>query len=599
MATQLERLGPYRLDRRIGRGGMGTVYAATADVTGEQVAVKVLTALHGPEDGFHDRFAAEIESLRMLSHPNIVRILGYGDEDGSRFYAMELVDGCSLQEAIEQGRKFTWQEAARLGVQICRALKHAHDRGIVHRDIKPANLLLTTDGTIKLSDFGIAKLFGNSGMTADGGVLGTAEYMAPEQADGRPATYRSDLYSLGGVLYALLAGRPPFRARSLLEMLQLQRFAEPEPITRIQPTVPRALNDLVLQLLHKDPAKRMPNAMMTSRALEAVLTAKAVEAAATSDVQLAPDSVLPLPPEEANLADAPTALPPLVPLSAAESPVADRGSLHDTTDFRVAPAVPRVATPAAVATSFASRSFTAVERDEHRKFDRVEEEPTPWISPHTWGLVVAMLSIGALIWYWLQPPSAEKLYDRIAAAAAENKPERLLEVERELHDFLNYYSADSRSRELQGYLNEIDLYRLQRKFELRGKVLSKNEGLSPIERAYIEATGYLHLNPSLCRRKLQALVDLYHNDPDAKKSDRECLLLAQKQLARLHNLSDKQSRNDRSVVEKQLARADAIAADNPTEAEQIRRAIIELYADEPWADEVVAAARKALQPNTP
>jgi serine/threonine-protein kinase len=612
MATHLERLGPYRLDRRIGRGGMGTVYAATADVTGEQVAVKVLSTIHGPDEGFHDRFAAEIDSLRMLNHPNIVRILGYGDEDDCRFYAMELVDGCSLQEALEKGRQFTWQEATRIGVQICRALKHAHDRGIIHRDIKPANLLLTTDGTVKLSDFGIAKLFGNAGMTADGGVIGTAEYMAPEQADGKPATARSDLYSLGGVLYALLAGRPPFRAKSLLEMLQLQRFAEPEPIYRLKPAVPRALNDLVLQLLHKDPAKRMPSAMMTSRGLEAVLTVRGIEPAHESDVRPADDdspaaTLLPLAPVvqparvEPNIADAPTALPPLVPspegASGSQASANGLDSIQATSDFRIAPAAPRPAPAPASGPTYVTRSFTRVEQDEHKRFDRIEVEKTPWISPQTWGLVAAMLTVGGMAWYWLQPPEVEALYGRISTAAQENKIERLVDAERDINAFLKYYPADRRARELQNYLTEIDLYRLQRRFEVRGKVLAKNEGLSPIERAYIEAIGYVNLDPALGRKKLQALVDLFHDVPDLTKQGRECLLLAQKQLGRLQNLSIEQAKNDRAVIEKRLAQADAIAAENPAEAERIRRAIVELYADEPWADEIVAAARKALKQN--
>ena len=228
---------------------MGTVFAAVAEVTGERAAIKVLSAGFHADSGLTDRFSGEIESLRRLRHPNIGRIFGFGEDQEVQFYAMELVEGLSLQEALDGGRRFTWQETAKIGVQICRALKHAHDHGIVHRDIKPANLLLTVDGNVKLSDFGIAKLFGNSGLTADGGVIGTAEYMAPEQADGRGVTSRSDLYSVGGVLYALLLGRPPFRARSLLEMLQLQRFADPEPPIRIDRRIPRALNDLILQLL--------------------------------------------------------------------------------------------------------------------------------------------------------------------------------------------------------------------------------------------------------------------------------------------------------------------------------------------------------------
>jgi len=194
---QLEQLGPYKIGRTLGRGGMGTVYAGVSLESGEDAAVKVLSAAMAREEGFRERFEAEIESLRKLSHPNIVKLFGFGEQDGHLFYSMELVDGHSLEEELQAGRTFDWRETTDLAIQVCRALKHAHDRGVIHRDIKPANLLLAADGTVKLSDFGIAKLFGNSGMTADGGVLGTAEYMAPEQADGRPVTHRCDLYSLG------------------------------------------------------------------------------------------------------------------------------------------------------------------------------------------------------------------------------------------------------------------------------------------------------------------------------------------------------------------------------------------------------------------
>ena len=144
-------------------------------------------------------------------------------------------------------------------------------------------------------------------------------------------------------------------------------------------------------------------------------------------------------------------------------------------------------------------------------------------------------------------------------------------------------------------MQEIDLYRLQRKFELRGKILAKNEGLSPVERAYIEAIGYVNLDPALGRKKLQAVVDLFHDSPDATKQSRECLLLAQKQLARLDQLAAAQSRSDRAVIVKQLVRAAAIAAENPDEAARIRLAIIELYADESWAADAVAQARRALE----
>ena len=267
---QFDKLGPYRLGKKLGQGGMGSVYEGVDEVTGQRAAIKVLSPHLAGEEGFRVRFEAEIESLKKLRHPNIVRLYGYGEEDEYLFYAMELVEGTSLEEELRAGRRFHWREVTQLAIKLCKALKHAHDHGIIHRDIKPANLLLSTSGEIRLSDFGIARLFGNTRMTNDGGVLGTAEYMAPEQADGRPVTDRCDQYSLGGVMYALLAGRPPFRASTLVEMLQLQRFAEPQTVRRWAPDTPAELDRIVRQLLEKEPQKRFVNALILARALEAM-----------------------------------------------------------------------------------------------------------------------------------------------------------------------------------------------------------------------------------------------------------------------------------------------------------------------------------------
>ena len=177
-----EQLGPYRIERTIGRGGMGTVYSGVHTETGQNVAVKVLSVLLGENERFRERFQIEIETLEKLDHKNIVRLIGFGEHDDHLFYSMELVEGRNLQQELRTGRRFQWREAARIGMQICDALKHAHDHGVIHRDLKPSNLLYTSDEHIKLTDFGIAKLFGASHMTADGSALGTADYMSPEQA---------------------------------------------------------------------------------------------------------------------------------------------------------------------------------------------------------------------------------------------------------------------------------------------------------------------------------------------------------------------------------------------------------------------------------
>ena len=139
---------------------MGAVYRAVNVETDEPAAVKILSASLADDADFRQRFEAEIETLRKLRHPNIVRLFGFGEEEGQLFYAMELVEGNSLEQELQNGRRFDWREVAQIGLEMCRALRHAHDRGIIHRDIKPANLLLAVEGHVKLSDFGIARLFG-------------------------------------------------------------------------------------------------------------------------------------------------------------------------------------------------------------------------------------------------------------------------------------------------------------------------------------------------------------------------------------------------------------------------------------------------------
>ena len=270
-SMQFEQLGPYRLGKKLGQGGMGAVYAGVDEETGAAAAIKVLSPSLASEEGFRVRFEAEIESLKKLKHPQIVRLYGYGEQAGTLFYAMELVEGTSLEDELRAGRRFDWREVTKIAIKLCRALKHAHDHGVIHRDLKPANLLLTADGEIKLSDFGIARLFGNTRLTSRRRACwGRPNICRPSRPKAGGVTDRCDQYSLGGVLYALLAGRPPFRAKSLVEMLQLQRYAQPEPVTRFAPQTPAELARIIHQLLEKDPQDRFVNTLLLSRSLEAM-----------------------------------------------------------------------------------------------------------------------------------------------------------------------------------------------------------------------------------------------------------------------------------------------------------------------------------------
>jgi eukaryotic-like serine/threonine-protein kinase len=626
---QLERLGPYQIGRRLGKGGMGTVYAGVNIETGEAAAVKVLSAALAQEEGFRERFEAEIESLKKLHHPNIVRLFGYGEQDGYHFYGMELVEGRSLEEELLASRTFDWREVTDLTIQVCRALKHAHDRGVIHRDIKPANLLLSDDGALKLSDFGIAKLFGNSGMTADGGVLGTAEYMAPEQADGRPVTHRCDLYSLGGVMYALLARRPPFRATSMVEMLQLQRYAQPEPLRRFAPEAPNELEAIIGLLLEKDPEKRIPTAMVLSRRLEAMRHGLSVrpEEASKSFVlsgEAPPSAVAPMPPAD-GIATAPTVAadsPVAAPLEPppASAPQDDGYRLAEVpasmavpnirkelrSEMSLSPDMATIAAPLAAPASNGSHStgagtassgqpkFTTV-LDHDRSPDEADDESPPWFSLQVLILAAAIAALGLGTWYFLQPPTLDTLYARAVAANDNNRPEA---AEADIAAFLNRCDAsDPRARELEDLRDRIEVDRLERKLDierrLRGK--SKSKELSSVERDYVEALKQVDLDPEAGMKKMTALLDLYGSDvAEQPPVIRQCLELARRKLETLRKDVAEYSKEHRDRIAAQLDRADALASEKPQTAEKIWRAVIELYDGKPWAADLVAQARKKL-----
>jgi serine/threonine-protein kinase len=264
------RLGKWVLDRELGRGGMGRVFQAHEEPGGRPAAVKVLGADLAQEPGFLARFQREIEILGQLNHPKIVCLYDSGSQDGHFYYAMEYVEGADFEQLLQQQGRLSYKDVLDAALQVCPALKHAHDRGIIHRDIKPPNLLRGPEGVVKLTDFGIAKVFASRHLTSTGGVVGTAEYLSPEQAAGKTATRRSDLYCLGAVMYTLLTGRPPFEGKSSADILHKHLYGQFVRPVKLLPQLPHEVDEIVCQLLEKDPAKRPADALVLQRQLERV-----------------------------------------------------------------------------------------------------------------------------------------------------------------------------------------------------------------------------------------------------------------------------------------------------------------------------------------
>jgi predicted Ser/Thr protein kinase len=264
-------IGPFAIDKEIGHGAMGTVYRARHTESGKVVAIKIVAPGLASNETIMQRFEREWEILKQLKHPNIVRLIANGRFSGTPFYAMEYIEGVSLDKIMARRGRMGWEEVVHIGQQLCTALKHAHDRGIVHRDLKPSNLMILKDGSLKLTDFGIAKDLDRTAITEANCTVGTASYMSPEQCKGeRNLTHRSDLYSMGVMFYELLTGRKPFVADNAMEMFMMHVQGKFERPSRLVMEIPIWFDTLVCQLMEKDPERRPFDAAMVGEALNRV-----------------------------------------------------------------------------------------------------------------------------------------------------------------------------------------------------------------------------------------------------------------------------------------------------------------------------------------
>jgi serine/threonine protein kinase len=269
----LQKLGRYEIIEELGRGAMGVIYKAKDPVIGRYVAIKTIRlgdftdSAHIAE--LHSRLMREAQSAGVLSHPNIITIFDVGEEAGLAYFAMELVEGATLEHIVEGEQRLDESAIVSIARQTADALGFAHQRGIVHRDIKPANIMLTQDGRVKVADFGIAKV-GSNKMTQTGMLLGSPSYMAPEHFLGQPLDGRSDIFALGILLYELITGQPPFAAENLGTLSYKIVHEDPLPPIKLKPGINPRLNALVVKALARDPADRFQTAEEMCTALDAL-----------------------------------------------------------------------------------------------------------------------------------------------------------------------------------------------------------------------------------------------------------------------------------------------------------------------------------------
>ena len=253
----------YEVHKRVGRGGMADVFLARDLLLDRQVAIKILFPEFAVDPNFVERFRREAQAAANLSHPNIVNVYDWGRYEGTYFIAMEYVQGRTLAEILKTNQRLTPKQDAEIASEVAAALGFAHEAGLAHRDIKPANILIGSNGQVKVADFGIARAMNSateSNLTQAGAVMGTASYFSPEQAQGAQPDPRSDLYSLGIVMYEMVAGRPPFTGENPVSIAYKQVHDNPQPLNQIVEGVPRPFEAIIAKLLAKDPKLRYPSA---------------------------------------------------------------------------------------------------------------------------------------------------------------------------------------------------------------------------------------------------------------------------------------------------------------------------------------------------
>lgn len=400
-----KEFGPFLIEKELGTGAMGAVYQAKYLKNNARVAIKIMSpgVSSSANSSLVARFEREAEILKHLNQPNIVRLFGIGKFNNMRYYAMELIEGETLEKILQHKGRLAWDEVVEIGKQICAALQHAHDNGVVHRDLKLSNLMINKQGVLKLTDFGIAKDLEGTMLTSANTAIGTAAYMSPEQCKGeRDISHKSDLYSLGVVLFELLTGRRPFRGDNAMELFLHHVQTKPEKPSRIEMDIPKWMDTLVLHLLEKKPDQRPPSAYTVSNILDEIRQKVSTQVSVGEDL--------------------------------AKSQVGD-GYMTKTTERRKA-------------------------RKLLSKFSK-NKTVVPWFRSGWFVLMACFLLIGAFSYtmyeIFIRPPSAEKLFKQAKSMMDQGKKDEAREGPLTL--FAQYYagSEDPQGKQMKQWTDSIDV----------------------------------------------------------------------------------------------------------------------------------------------
>lgn len=417
-----KQLGPFKVEKELGSGAMGSVFGGV-DPKGRKVAIKIIAPGLVKNETAIERFLRESKVLKRLSHPNIARYVGSGRYHGTPFYIMEFIQGESLDHILERRIKISWEEVVQIGTQLCAALQVAHDAGIIHRDLKPSNLMILPDGSIKLTDFGIAKDTDASGLTATHSTLGTAAYMSPEQCRGaKDITFKSDLYSMGVMFYELVTGHKPFTADNPMDVFLMHvkgKCARPSTFTL---DLPIWMDNLICNLMEKNPDDRPQSAAKVAEMLNDI--AKKVAEQTSAGVDRASK-------RRADRTVTDTAL--------------------DETDKDIA------------------RTLLGKKKKKARALPVYARN---WFTGVALG-VIGLAAIALVYGLFIKAPSGESLHRQAAALMKSDDPERHKEARDPIDNYLRYYPDGANARDMLAWRDQIDVESI--------RFYIKNERKSPTD----------------------------------------------------------------------------------------------------------------------
>ncbi len=546
-----QQLGSFLIESKLGSGAMGVVFLAKNLKTGKPAAVKVITAEAGNRSKAQERFEREAEILQQFRHPNIVRFLAVGRYRGTSYFAMEYIQGTTLEHLLERKEFLPWQEVVDLGLQVCEALQYAHERGVVHRDLKPSNLMITETGQLKLADFGIAKDLDATALTATGRTLGTAAYMSPEQIRGTPeVSHKTDLYALGCLFYQMLTGQTPFKGSAIAVLMNCHLNEPPPRPSARNPEIPRVLDDLVLNLMAKAPSDRPWDAQAVATVL-ADLKDKVVRGEPVKMVFATPSN-----PTRSGI------------------PVSETGATID------------------VASRLATKSRKASRGKKKRQ----------WSAPSIETVLLALALVGLLgvLTYLLWPPSAESLMNRARPLIASDKFADWTEAER------RYITELERRYHDHPYKNEVEALRDKIALEKskRRAVVLETSGVPAFREPKTEAES-LFVGASTTASEatknglepvaLRAWTDLA-SALSKMPEEHGWYLLANQRAQEVRRVMERRRREASDL----LAEAQAAAISGQAELSLgLRRRIIAQYGKYPYLSDILRVASAGLPPSEP